>query len=193
MDPCVLCFEDMNMLGFEDERLHTDTCVKLDCGHAYHTQCIIRCLSVSNLGCPSCNKYKLPSQELTREGMAKKLILELKKEDDIKFLVREFKESAEEYNQSIVQLKKDIKQFIEHRKQELHMSEKRKYMLDCLSKIQSTTKSVAKTKGPQYVGALFSQTGRYWRGTTFERIFFGPQYAYTICRLKSPRLYISLY
>jgi hypothetical protein len=144
--------------------------------------------------CPNCNKNKSPSEQLTREGLAKKLVGEVKKDPEVKFLISEFKESASEYGDTILQLKKDIKQFIAKRKDELQLDEKRKYMLDCLAKIQTTSKSVSKTKGPQYIAALHTRTmGRYWRGTTFERIFFGATEAYKICRLKTPRLYMSLY
>ena len=194
MDPCVICFEDMDMKTFEDERQQTPTCIKLECGHAYHTTCIVRCLSMMDQKCPNCNKNKSPAEQLTREGLAKKLVGELKRDPDVKFLISEFKESSSEYDDTISQLKKDIKQFIAKRKEELHLDEKRKYMLDCLAKIQTTSKAVSKTKGPKYIAALHTRTtGRYWRGTLFERIFFGAIQAYKICRLKTPRLYMSLY
>jgi hypothetical protein len=144
--------------------------------------------------CPNCNKNKSPAEQLTREGLAKKLVGELKKDPDVKFLISEFKESSSEYGDTISQLKKDIKQFIAKRKEELHLDKKRKYMLDCLAKIQTTSKVVSKTKGPQYIAALHTRTmGRYWRGTTFERLFFGVQEAYRIYRLKTPRLFMNLY
>uniref|UniRef100_A0A6C0ENN4 RING-type domain-containing protein n=1 Tax=viral metagenome TaxID=1070528 RepID=A0A6C0ENN4_9ZZZZ len=194
MDPCVLCFEDMDMIRFQDTRKSTITCVKLQCGHAYHTECIVNCLSVSNFGCPTCNKQKTPCEELTREGLAKKLVGELKKEDDIKFLINEFKESSLEYNEAISTLKKDTKAFISKRSEELQLADKRKYMLDCLTKLQSTARSISKTKGPQYSGALNIRViGRYRRGTPFERLFFSIQEAYRIYRLKTPTLYMPLY
>jgi hypothetical protein len=191
---CVICFESMDMKTYQDEEKQTSTCFKLDCGHAYHTACIIRCLSTMNQQCPHCNKDKTPLEQLTREGLARKLVGEIKKDPDIKFLISEFKESTSEYHSGIVTLKKDIKEFITKRKEELQIDEKRKYMLDCLSKIQTTSKTLSQTKGPQYIAALHTGTmRRYWRGTTFERLFFGVQYAYTITRLKTPRLYMNLY
>lgn len=192
MDPCVICFEDMDMKTFQDERQQTLTCIKLECGHAYHTTCIVRCLSTMNQKCPNCNKNKSPGEQLTREGLARKLVGELKKDPEIRFLMSEFKESTLEYSDTITQLKKDIKQFIAKRQVELQLNEKRKYMFDCLTKIQTTSKSVSKTKGAQYVAALHTRSmGRYWRGTTFERMFFGTQEAYRICRLKQP--YLRMY
>lgn len=193
-EPCSICFDAMDMRPFEDERDNTETCVKLDCGHAYHTRCIVRCLSQMNRKCPNCNIDKTPMQELTREGLAKKLLGEVKRDSEVKFLISEFKESSSEYADTISTLKKDIKEFIIKRKEELRVDEKRRYMLECLAKVQSTSKTVSRTKGPQYVAALrVSTTRTYWRGTGFERMFFGAQEAYRIRRLKVPRLIIPLY
>jgi hypothetical protein len=193
-DPCIICFDPMDMKSFQDEQENTETCIKLECGHAYHTRCIIRCLSQMNQKCPNCNKNKSPSEELTREGLAKKLVSELKRDPEVKFIITEFKESSLEYSDTILQLKKDIKAFITKRSEELQLSEKRKYMLECLSKIQTTSKVVSRTKGAQYVAALHTRTmGRYWRGSIFERIFFGTQESYRIRRLKTPGLYMPLY
>lgn len=194
MDTCVICFEDMDMISFQDERNQTSTCIKLECQHAYHTTCIIRCLSNMHQKCPSCNKDKSPAEQLTIEGLARKLIGEIKKDDDIKFLRYEFKESASEYSDSVSILKKEIREFASKRKKELLLDEKRKYMLTCLSKIQLTAKSISQAKGEQYIAALHTcTTRRPWRGTAFDRLFFGGQEAYRICRLKTPRLYMSLY
>ena len=193
-DPCVICFDRMDMKSFQDERQQTSTCIKLECGHAYHTLCIVRCLSMIDQKCPNCNKNKSPAEQLTREGLARKLVGELKRYPEVKFLISEFRESISEYGDTISQLKKDVKAFIAKRKDELQLDKKRKYMLECLANIQTTSKSISKTKGAQYVAALHTRTmGRYWRGTTFERLFFGVTEAYRICRLKTPRLYMSLY
>jgi len=183
------------MQGFRDERQNTAECYKLDCGHAYHTSCIITCLTQMNRKCPQCNNQKDPSQELTREALASKLIRELKRDDRVKPLIDEFKETKDEYSDSISQLKKDIRKYTETRAAELCIPEKRKYMMDCLSEIQKTTKAIAKQKGEQYTGALTGtrERRRYWNGTPFDEIFFGRQMAYSIYRSKYPRLYLDLY
>jgi hypothetical protein len=196
MDVCPLCFEGMDMLGYQDERQNTAECYKLDCGHAYHTGCIISCLTQMNRKCPQCNADKDPTRELTREALAAKLIREVRRDDRVKPLLEEFKEIREEYVDSLKQLKKDIKEYAEKRGAELCVPEKRKYLMDCHKEIQSMAKQTAKSKGIEYVGALkdiANRGNRWWEGSAFDRAFFGRQLAYGIRRLKFPRLYMDLY
>jgi phage host-nuclease inhibitor protein Gam len=89
--------------------------------------------------CPNCNKDKTPKQELTREGLAQKLVTELRKDDDIKFLMNEYREIREELNDSITQLKKDVKAYAEKRRIELNIVDKKNYFINCLSKIQGNS------------------------------------------------------
>lgn len=193
-DLCVICFEAMDMRSYNAEGEHTETCYKLECGHAYHTACIIRCLSLSNQKCPNCNQNKSPAEQLTREGVAKRCIAEIKKEPEVRLLITELRQIVSEYRDSMDTLKEEVKAFSKKRKEELLIDEKRKYMMNCITRIITAAKAVSKTKGPQYLASLNTTAtgGRYWRGTTFERIFFGINEAYKIHRLKSPSLYVRI-
>jgi len=185
------------MVSFEDQRENTETCIKLDCGHAYHTRCIVRCLSHLNQKCPNCNTTKSPSQEITREGLARKLVSEVKRDDDMRFLLNEYKEVREELSQAQHQLRKDVKEFINKRKTELYIDEKRSYFMTCLSRIQSTAKAIGRRKGPQYEGALYPEKNYYrnfWYGNNyFERIMYGKIEARRIHRLKFPYVRVGIY
>ena len=192
-DPCVICFETMDMRSYNDERENTETCYKLECGHAYHTRCIIQCLSNMHQKCPSCNKTKNHKQELTREGIIRKLVAEVRKDDDIKFLTNEYYEIREELSQANAQLKKDVKEYVENRKKELNIVEKKSYFLSCLAKIQGKARVIAKAKGPEYIGAITAESRyRFWL-STFECNFFGRAQAHTNRRLKYPYLRLHLY
>lgn len=192
-DPCVICFEAMDMKSFEDERENTETCFKLECGHAYHTRCIIQCLTHMHQKCPNCNKDKTPKQELTREGLTKKLVSEMRKNDDVRFLMVEYKEIKEELSEANAQLKRDVKEYIEKRKLELNIPEKRDYFLSCLTKLQGKARSIAKEKGPEYVGAIHADRRYRYGLSTFECNFFGRMQAYNNRRLKFPYLRLHLY
>jgi adenine-specific DNA methylase len=143
--------------------------------------------------CPNCNKDKTPKQELTREGLAKKLVAELRKDDDIKFLMSEYTEIRQELNEANTQLKKDVKEYVEKRRIELNIVEKKSYFISCLAKIQGRARVIAKAKGPEYVGAISAQSRyRFWL-SSFESNFFGRPQAYTNRRLKYPYLRLQLY
>lgn len=196
MDPCVICFDEMDMASYEDERERTETCIKLDCGHAYHTQCILRCLSQLNQKCPNCNSSKTPSEELTRHGLAKKMVSELKRDDDIKFLLNEVDESRNELAIAQKQLRNDIKEYIKQRKIELNIDEKRSYFISCGNHLYASMKKLAKLKNPQYMAALEPEVRRrthYWYGSYIDEMLFGRSRARATYRLKFPYLRMRLY
>jgi hypothetical protein len=196
MDICPICLEDMDMIHFNDERESTPLCFKMNCGHAYHTKCIISCLSVEGKKCPQCNDKKSASQELSIEGLRAKYLREIKRDKDIQFLMNELTLSEQEYTDAKRQLKKDIQEFINKRKVELGMDVKREYVLECLKRIRNDSKVIAKEKGPEYVACLVpgDQRGyrRSWGGTPFERHFFGRTKAYHFCRLKNTYIHLKI-
>ena len=195
MDICPICLEDMDMIHYNDERESTSSCFKMNCGHAYHTKCIITCLSIEGKKCPQCNDKKSASQELSIEGLKKKYLGEIKRDKDIQFLMNELNLSDQEYSEARRQLKKDIQEFINKRKVELGMDVKRDYVLECLKRIRNDSKTIAKQKGPEYVASLVPDEGRYrrsWGGTLFERHFFGRTKAYHFCRLKNAYIHLRI-
>lgn len=193
MDTCVICFEQMDMQGYQDERPQTLTCIKLDCGHAYHTPCIIGCLSQVDRKCPQCNADKDPVQSLTREGVIRNLINQLKKDDQLKPLLQEFKEAVDEYSSTNTQLKKDIQEYVKKRSAELEYGAKRKYVSGCMSHIRKTAHAVAKQKGPQYVAALKEEEPtRYHTRNCFEKRFFGYTIWRMLFRMKHPYIYVHV-
>jgi len=194
-DQCPICFDDMDMKAYEDEHESTTTCFKLACKHAFHTKCIVDVLSQTERKCPSCNNNKNPSELLTKEGLAKKLLTELKRTPELRFAINEVKESMKEFKQTLKILKKDIKEYTETRKIELGFDVKRKYMMDSLKKLPHVTKTEAKKKGVKYFGAVTLEETRrnhYWGGTPFERAFFGKQMGWKISRLKNPTIFYRL-
>jgi hypothetical protein len=195
VDQCPICFDDMDMKAYEDEHESTTTCFKLACKHAFHTKCIVDVLSQTGRKCPNCNQNKTPSELLTKEGLAHKLVTELKRTAEVRLATNEVKESIKEFKETLKTLKNDIKKYSEIRKVELGFDVKRTYMIESLKKLPHVTKAEAKKKGVKYSGAILTETGRrnsYWGGTIFERMFFGRQMAWKISRLKNPTIFIRL-
>jgi hypothetical protein len=187
-DICPICFDDMDMKSYEDEQQSTTTCFKLECGHAFHTRCIINVLNHTGRKCPSCNQDKTPSDELTREGLVQVLIKDLKKVPSVKIAVNEVVESLRQYKESTKILKDDVKKYIEQRKVELGVTEKREYMLHSLKHVQMEVRTAAKHKGLKYLAAIKTINNprqyNYWGGSPLEKLVFGRQMALKIARSK---------
>ena len=161
---CSVCLDEMDMLEFNDPREKTDTCFKLNCGHAYHTACIIRYLSSSNHSCLHCNETKTPAQELNAIGLAAKLKAKLSRNPEVQFLRHEMDESYNEYTQTVRALKAEIKQYVKGRVAELRVKEKRDYWQAAERAVKSKQREIARAMGREYIGALVeSDRHRYRR------------------------------
>lgn len=194
MDSCPICLDMMDMLSFNDPRDHTETCFQLPCKHAYHTKCIIQALSIMNKKCPSCVPDKDASTELRRDGIIKRVLRDLKKEDEVKIIVKEVDEAIKENKEALKILNNEVKEFIERRRKELEIDKKRSYLLKCLSQLRRTISTAGKKNDPLFEAASsLTNTWRYGRTTQQERMFFGPTKAWLLSRLKFPYFRMSLY
>jgi len=182
-------------MSFNDEHDNTPTCYKLECGHAYHTTCIIKTLSQSERKCPSCNGEKDASTLLTEKGLAVQLIAKVKKAESVKMSLAELKQAVEEYSESVRILKADVKAFVAQRSTELSVFEKKKYFNECLASVRRNALAEAKQLNPQVLGAFKAvEDGyRYWRVTPFEKVFYGKTMSLSLARSKYPRLWVPLY
>jgi len=178
---CIICFDEMDMQEFNDTREGTQTCFKLDCGHAYHTKCIIEYLSKTEHTCPSCNKYKTPEQELEREFVLRNLATKIKKDERLRIVKKEYISAESEYKTLLIKLKKEAKEWIHKRAEELKLEDHKNYYRKAKKAVISTSKEVATELGPKYIGALNSDNrpvSRYLRGglTFTQKIIFGSSF-----------------
>lgn len=195
---CPICYEDMDLEEYQDERESTESCFKLECGHAFHTKCIIMVLTQSNHQCPSCNKIKTPESELDLEGKCRKLIYEVLKNPEIRELKNEFDEARECYKECIKNVKNSISGFIKEKVQEYKFDENRDYYHKCKQKVISEVKKECIKKGNKHIGAFFSRGNNRFGITFGERILFGhynrmsSRYYSDYWRLKNPRIHVNL-
>lgn len=182
---CAICFEDMDMKSYEDDRDQTSTCVKLECQHAYHTRCILSCLQRTNHKCPHCNSHKTPENILNMEGLISELFHEVRKKTDLRPDLAEFRESKKEIEEVIKQLKRDVKKYIVTRKQELDFHQKRKRFINSMRRVRIKFGKICKAKGPLYAGAYVNTPE--WRKT---RLIFPT--SINIHRRRFPYLYVRL-
>lgn len=194
---CPICYEDMDMKEFRDQKESTETCFKLECGHAFHTRCIVMVLSKTQHQCPSCNKHKTPEEQLEYDGLVKKMIMELKKDDRLKLSLNEYREAKTEYKARLKQLNDEARVWIRNRAQELKINEHRTYYLSSISAVFKVSKELAVERGNKFVGALaiFSRRrdGICKRYLSAYKAMFGyDPPGWRDWRLLHPRIYVPI-
>lgn len=182
---CAVCFDEMDMKSFEDEQDQTATCFKLECGHAYHTRCIVSCLQRTQHKCPQCNSHKTPENVLSMEGLISEVFREVRKKRELKDELYEYRESKKDFENMLNTLKKDVKSYITTRKEELQFKEKRKRFTDSVRIVRFKFGRLCKEKGPLYAGAYINTPE--WRRTRL--IFPNGKHIY---RRRYPYLYLKL-
>ena len=143
----------MDMLSYQDQQDSTVQCFKLECGHAYHTRCIVDCLQRVNRKCPNCNTEKPPEQVLRMEGVVAQLLDEIRRSKELRQEFAEYQTSVSDLHSSIRQLKNDTKEYIKKRKEELSIVEKRKQFNSILRKVRAKFLKICKSKGTIFYGA----------------------------------------
>jgi hypothetical protein len=190
-----MCYEDMDMREFKDEQSGTATCHKLECGHAFHTKCIIEFLTKTESKCPCCNNHKTADQKLTEAAISKKFLGEIKRSNQFKVARQEVHEAREEYIRITKQLKDEAKAWITNRAIELKLHENRKYYFSTISACKASANEVSKSLGAKHVGALLKYVGGgpgFRHQNTFEEFLFGKQHWWQVYRFKHPRFTMSL-
>lgn len=193
-DTCAICLDDMDMKTFEDERNSTETCVKLECKHAFHTRCIITCLSTQDKQCPQCNSPKTFEEEVTSEGLMKMSVRRFKSQPQVKCLLQEMNIAKKEYCGNLKKLRQEVRKFVLEKVNELNMTAQRKYFIKCIRKMRKMVKEEATRLGPMYVGILENDRG--WRsrygGSSVERMIYGCK-SWSLYRIKNPYLRMKLF
>jgi hypothetical protein len=183
----------MDMIEYKDPNECTLTCFKLECGHAFHTKCIINVLNHTSHKCPVCNKYKTNDDKIELEGKIRKLLLEISKEPEIRSIKEEYNIAKQEYKDSLFECKKAMLLLFKEQVSKLKILEKRSYFLSCIRTLKNKVKEKAIEKTNKHFGAMVFSQEFFRRSARFESIFLGLGRNYWIInRMKHPRLFLRL-
>ena len=188
---CNICYEDMDMAEYNDPNQSTLTCFKLECGHAYHTTCLVNFLNNTQHKCPVCNKYKTSDDKLDLDGKVRKLLLGLTKDPEVRLIKEEYNIAKNEYKASLFECKKLMMALFKEQVAKLKIQEKKSYFIDCIRVLKNKVKEKAIEKSNKHFGAIVFSQESYRRATRFESIFLGCNF-WIINRLKHPRLFLRL-
>jgi hypothetical protein len=127
-DKCPLCFEELNVPEYREnttnEPIVEGNTTRLECGHAYHSNCVVQMIRTCNGRCAQCNatqlldirdEYASWEQRLTFEGKCKKALAKVKRIPDIaegirdaKAFHKEIDEKRKEFNKRVLEVKQKI-------------------------------------------------------------------------------------
>jgi hypothetical protein len=188
---CSICWEEMDMADYNDSLESTLTCFKLECGHAYHTKCIIMSLSKTKHQCPLCNKEKSIQDKVEEQAYIKKILKQVSRLPSIKQIKQEIYIAKKEFRDIVKKLNDDVKEYATKKAIELSLPEKRKYLLNSIS----TGKKLIREefKGNNLITSLLFYKQNNWSATICD-IFLCPEAKsyWILQRLKNPRLYIKI-
>lgn len=114
---CTICYEEMKTLEFEGVQdmdivdLHDPTCLRLKCGHAFHTNCILQAFR-SNLKCPVC-RNDLVDGNTPHENFIQ--FIDEEPEEEIpqhEFLIQSVINQERTRNAQVKELRKDLKKTV---------------------------------------------------------------------------------
>lgn len=105
---CCVCQDEMDMEDFNDERTSTETCYKLECGHAFHTRCIFQYLRETEYECIQCNVRRTPREEIELTGYIAQALEDLRADPEVRRLRREVDEAATEFKAAREEVKKAL-------------------------------------------------------------------------------------
>jgi len=185
-----VCMDDMDMREFNDERSRTDTCFKLECGHAYHVGCIINYLSQTNHKCIGCNTPKTAENQLTMVGLITRVKRVFRLDREYLRIKGEEKQALREYRECITELKKDIRGYTKRRGQELFLHEKRDYWIQCRKNGMKRLNELASQMGPMYDGAVTAMKNKKQRWE-ITRLIEG-MHNWTLNRLLRPSMWFRI-
>lgn len=177
---CAVCFDEMDMQEFNDPRERTETCFKMECGHAYHTTCLVQYLSRTNHQCLHCNQQQTPAAELGRDGLKARLLAAVNRIPEVRAVNQERLEAVSEYRETIAGLRKEFRDFVHKRIEESKLHEKRAYWFSTERALKRAQLEAANKISNQHVGSLQI-------GTRRRSMFHWAEW-----RLRHPRFSIAL-
>ena len=140
------------MEEFNDERQSTDTCYKLECGHAYHTPCIFRYMRETEYQCLQCNVRRTPHEEIELTGYIAQALEELRGDPEIRQRRREVDEAMAEFTAVRLEVKRALEAVVPEIEERAGYHTIRKEALLRLRKLKAQVKDSCIRRNPMTAG-----------------------------------------
>jgi hypothetical protein len=164
-EECILCYDTLDVPVYRanptNEIIVGETSSRLQCGHAYHTACVLRSLQHRST-CPLCNVQG--QQEMDRndwwnhgriemEGRCIEIMEKLKKDADVRVSVRDYKERVKTILKDKKVFDKRVKEFRAELRIEMGIDQKMKDVRKSHSATIRLFTHKAKLEGTLFTGA----------------------------------------
>jgi RING-H2 zinc finger domain len=179
-EECVLCYDTLDVPVFERNDLNDiivdETSSRLQCGHAYHTACLLRSLQHRST-CPLCNVQG--QQEMDRndwwnqgriemEGRCIEIMEKVKRDVDVRASIREYKERVKTILKERKVFDTRVKEFKVELRKEMGIDQKMKDV----RKPHATTIRLFSRKA-KMEGTLFAGARSFLPAYRIDKFLFG--------------------
>ena len=164
MEECILCYEPLCVPVYQ-ENTNNDIIVdgnssRLQCGHAYHTLCLLRALQHRSV-CPLCNVIGQPQDNedwwnngrIALEGRCMEIMEKVKKDKEVREALRTYKASVKDIMGVKKEFVKRVKEFKTGLRAEMGVDEKVKAVVKAKNSAIRVFTRKAKSEGSLIAGA----------------------------------------
>jgi galactose-1-phosphate uridylyltransferase len=166
MEECILCYDPLSVPVYRENT--TDDIIvdgdssRLQCGHAYHTLCLLRALQHRST-CPLCNVIGQMNERgdewwnngrIEMEGRCMKIMEKVKKDKEVRESLRDYKAASKDVMSLKKEFMKRVKDFKTGLRAEMGVDEKVKAVMKAKNYVLKLFTRKAKSEGTLTVGAL---------------------------------------
>ena len=164
MEECILCYEPLCVPVYQenttDDIIVGETSSRLQCGHAYHTVCLLHALQHRSV-CPLCNVIGQPHDNedwwnngrIALEGRCMEIMEKVKKDKDVREALRTYKASVKDITGVKKEFVKRVKEFKTGLRAEMGVDEKVKAVVKAKNSAIRVFTRKAKSEGSLIAGA----------------------------------------
>ena len=153
MPDCSVCQSDMDMEEFNDQRESTETCLKLECGHAFHSRCIIAYMRRTDFDCIQCNRHRTPEVQLEEAGLCAQAIEAFKSDPEFRRLRADINRKAVEYKRMRHGITRKIVEFVKEN-DGFGITGKHQELTRAINQLKRYTKSECVKRNPTLMAAI---------------------------------------
>lgn len=163
-EECILCYEPLDVPVYEqnntDDIIVGATSSRLQCGHAYHTICLLKSLQHRSV-CPLCNIVGRMNDtnewwqngRIEMEGRCLEIMEKVKKDKEVRESLRDYKATTKDIMIVKKEFQKRVKEFKTGLRTEMGVDEKLKAVMKAKSSVLRTFTRKAKSEGSLVAGA----------------------------------------